>query len=312
MHILRIVILLAAVLLTGLHGAAAQPQPGTGTEDGAPKLPTEQDRIAERRAAWQAAERAATRGPATVALRDQAKLDVPAGAVFIPQAEATRLSRALGNHPGPSMVGIVTTLSDADEWMVIVTWTPEGYVRDDEAKDLDPAAILKSLEEGTAEGNEDRAARGFPLLVLTGWIQPPQYDAAAHQLAWSLGVREKDGPADAGTTVNFNTRALGRGGYLSLNLITGEDAIAKDRAVAATLLAGLRFDEGKRYADFNEGTDHVAEYGLAALIGVVVAKKLGFLALAGVFLLKFAKVGLLAVAGVGVALKRLFRRKPTA
>ena len=56
----------------------------------------------------------------------------------------------------------------------------------------------------------------------------------------------------------------------------------------------------------------MAEYGLLALIGVVAAKKLGLLALAAAFALKFAKVGILAVGGGLLAVKRLFRRKPTA
>jgi len=52
--------------------------------------------------------------------------------------------------------------------------------------------------------------------------------------------------------------------------------------------------------------------GLAGLIGVVAAKKIGIIALVGAFLLKFAKVGALAVLGLGVAAKRLFRRAPRA
>ena len=42
-------------------------------------------------------------------------------------------------------------------------------------------------------------------------------------------------------------------------------------------------------ADFNSSTDHVAEYGLAALVGGIAAKKLGLLAAAGVLFLKFWK-----------------------
>ena len=40
-------------------------------------------------------------------------------------------------------------------------------------------------------------------------------------------------------------------------------------------VAALNFNEGKRYADFNASTDKVAEYGLAALVAGVAAKKLG-------------------------------------
>ena len=273
--------------------------------------PSAEARAAEGRAAWQAAADASVAGPSEVTLRDQAKLAIPSGAVFIPQPAADRLSRALGNRPGPNALGMVTTLDDADQWIVFLTWAPEGYVKDDEASDLDADTLLKNLREGQVDANEDRVSRGFPALELTGWFQPPRYDRAKHQLAWSLGVKAA-GETDADASINFNTRALGREGYISLNLVTGVDAFPKDRAVAETLLAGLQFEPGKGYGDFNASTDHVAEYGLLALIGVVAAKKLGFLALAGIFALKFAKVGLLGAAGIGLAVKRFFRRTPKA
>jgi len=64
----------------------------------------------------------------------------------------------------------------------------------------------------------------------------------------------------------------------------------------------------KRYEDFNASTDKVAAFGLLALIGGVAAKKLGLLALAGVFLVKFAKVIIAACLG-GFAVFRKFFRK---
>ena len=127
------------------------------------------------------------------------------------------------------------------------------------------------------------------------------------QLQWALGVQRKGQP-DA-SSINLNTRALGRDGYLSLNLVTSRNEIAQYRPVAGKLLAGLQYNEGKRYGDFNGSTDRIAEYGLLGLIGVVAAKKLGLIALAGVFVLKFAKVGLLALAGIGLTARRLLRHQ---
>jgi uncharacterized membrane-anchored protein len=78
------------------------------------------------------------------------------------------------------------------------------------------------------------------------------------------------------------------------------------------MLGALNFNDGKRYADFNESTDHVAEYGLAALVLGVGAKKLGLLAMAGVFLAKFAKVGFLALLGMGALARKFFGGKKKA
>jgi uncharacterized membrane-anchored protein len=67
-----------------------------------------------------------------------------------------------------------------------------------------------------------------------------------------------------------------------------------------------------RAIDQRRTTDHVAAYGLAALIGVVAVKKPGLLALIGVFALKFAKLGAVAIAGLGALGTKLFKRKAKA
>ena len=295
--------LLALALLAGAPPATAQVT--------APPATAEQRQV-ELQAAWDAAQRAGTRGPAEVALLDQARLRIPKGQIFIPEGEAGRLLRAYGNRNSPSLVGAVMPLSDDEDWIAVVRFIREGFVRDDDAKDWKADELLASLRAGTEEANKDRAQRGFPELEITGWLQKPEYDAASHRLVWSLGSRRKGEPAGSDGGVNYNTYALGRDGYFSLNLITTESDLPADRKQAAALLADLDYVEGKRYTDHNPATDPVAAYGLAALVGVVAAKKLGLIALIGVFVAKFAKVGLLAVAGLGVLAAKLFKRKPQA
>lgn len=268
-------------------------------------------RQAERLAAWKAAVAAATVGPASVPLLDKARLALPEGMIFIPKPEAARVLSANGNRTGSALVGLVTAVDEREPWIVTVNHVAEGYVRDDDAAKLKAGDILEQLQASNEEGNKDRARRGFPELQLLGWTQPPAYDAATHRLSWSLRVKTKEEANDE-AGINFNTRALGRDGYFSLNLVTEQDRIAEDSKVSAQLLSGLQFVDGKRYADFDASTDQVAGYGLAALIGVVAAKKLGLLALIAAFAAKFAKVGILAVVGLGAATSRLFRRTPRA
>lgn len=112
--------------------------------------------------------------------------------------------------------------------------------------------------------------------------------------------------------VNYDTYALGRDGYFSLDMLTDQAHVEHDKIAAASVLAGLDYDAGHRYTDFNASTDHVAAYGLAALIGVVAVKKLGLLALIGVFALKFAKLGAVAIAALGALGTKLFKRKAKA
>ncbi len=293
-------LLLALAVLAGPALAVAQSEPGK---------PTMEQRRTEADAAFSAAVKASQHGPSDTVLAEQARLHISEHAVWVPRDPAARLLRAWGNSVGRDMLGMVVGRAGDHTWTGIVSYTNAGYVKDDEARDLDPAAILQHLRESTERDNEDRTARGFPSVELGDWLQKPAYDGVAKRLMWAFPLATR-GDAGATPTVNYNTRALGRYGYISLNMLTEPANFAADKAVADSLLRGLIYLPGKNYADFNAGTDHVAEYGLAALIGVVALKKLGLIALAGAFILKFAKLGALLVVGAGAAVRRFLRRAP--
>ena len=301
-----------AALATPVAGVAQGT--GTGNPPASPSAPAvsgRQAQMQEMDAAWRAALAASVRGPASVPLLDQAVIALPKGMIFVPKAEAARMIASHGGRTGSTFVGLITSPAEDEPWIVTINYVPEGYVKDDDAAKLDADEILKDLRESNEDGNKDRVKRGFPPLQLLGWTAPPAYDAVTHRLTWSLKVKSDD-RADDEASINFNTRALGRGGYFSLNLVTSEERIGQDAKISAQLLSGLQFQDGKRYTDYNSATDRVAEIGLAGLIGVVAAKKLGLIAVVAAFAVKFAKVGLLAVVGLGAAARRLFRRSPKA
>ena len=296
-HLSKIFILLACLGL-GLAPACGQ----------TPAPDARQEQIgAERKAAVEAAEKVAQNGPAEIKLIDQATLALPKGFQFVPQPEAGRFLRANGGSASQSTLGLVFPEGDGN-WLALLQYIPAGYVKDEDARDWKADELLASLKEGTEAGNEDRIARGFEPLEVTGWIEKPAYFETGRRLIWSALVRRK-GEEDKDGSVNYNTYALGRDGYFSLDLITSQAAIAGDKANARTLLAAIDYLPGKAYSDFDAATDHIAEYGLAALIGGVAAKKLGLLALGAAFVLKFAKIIGLAVIGFGAAFARLFKRK---
>ena len=274
---------------------------------------SEEAQANELKAAWLAGARAATKGPAGVALNDQATMNLPAGYGFSPKAEGTRILRALGNTVDEStFVGLIVGTKPGDEWIVVTRYVKEGYIKDDDAKHWNADELLENIKEGTAESNKDRAARGFPELEVLGWVEKPAYDSATHRLVWSLLARHKDEPDKAEKSINYNTYSLGRDGYFSLNLLTASSRVDADKNAAHALLAALSYKPGKGYEDFNAATDHVAEYGIAALVGGVVAKKLGLFALIAVFAAKFAKLIGVAALAFGGAIWNFFRRKPKA
>jgi uncharacterized membrane-anchored protein len=287
--------------------AQAQTDPGTA----AAGATSQQQRQAEAQAAWKAALQARVPSPKDVALADQGTFAVPAPFFFIPKAEGTRLMRAWGNRVDPdSFVGLVASPKDEDQWIAEISFIKEGYVKDDDAKNWSADDLLANIKEGTEAGNEDRRARGFPELEIIDWVEKPAYDGTTHRLVWSLASKQKNQLAGGAQTVNYNTYLLGREGYFSLDFITSADRIDAEKATARNLLAHLSFAPGKRYEDVDTSTDKIATYGIAALVGGLAVKKLGLLALAGAFLLKFAKIiGVVAIGG-GAAISRFFKRKP--
>jgi uncharacterized membrane-anchored protein len=262
----------------------------------------------EARDAYAAALAAATKGPGKITLVDQATLDLPADSIFVPLQPATRLMRAYGNTVDSQFAGIIMPASDQEGWFITVDFNRDGYVKDDDAKNWNADDLLQSIKDGTAASNEDRVARGFPAMEIAGWIEKPAYDSSTHRLVWSIKAHDAGATDSDDSNVNYNTYALGRDGYFSLDLITSQGQIEKDKVHAKTTLAALNYNDGKRYEQYIAGTDPLAAYGIAALIGGVAAKKLGLFALAGVFLVKFAKIiGIAAIAAfAGIA--RLFSR----
>ncbi|HEX9392653.1 MAG TPA: DUF2167 domain-containing protein [Usitatibacteraceae bacterium] len=246
-------------------------------------------------AAFEAARSVAQKGPVEVKLIDQAKLKLPEGYVYIPGAQAQAILKAMGNRVGKEVIGMIFPNGDDNaNWFMVASYEDSGYIKDDDAKDWNADDLLKSIKAGTDSANEDRRERGIPESEIIGWVEKPTYDAANRRLVWSLASKTKGAPANAEQTINYNTYALGRKGYISMNLVTDLSTVENEKPIARKMLAALDFDEGKRYADFNSSTDKVAEYGLAALVAGVAAKKLGLFAVIAAFFLKFAKVAILA------------------
>ena len=232
--------------------------------------------------------------------------------VFIKKEAANTMMEEAGNGTDPNRYGLILPEQENDEsdtpWLVDLTFTDSGYIKDDDAKEWDVEAMLEQLKEGTTEQNKERAARNLPELETRGWVEKPQYDAANHRLIWSIDVYHKNEP-NQNPSINYNTFQLGREGYIELTMVSDLKSIEAYKPVARELLGNIDFNEGKRYSDFNAATDKVAEYGLAALVGGLAAKKLGLLAVIGALLAKFGKLIAVGVIGAGALFKGLWRKK---
>lgn len=269
----------------------------------------------EHEAALAAATKSQVAGPATVQLRDQAVLKLPAGHIYVPPPAAAQLLQSLGNRTDDKLAGVVVPAADAG-WFAVIQVHQEGHVRDDGAQDMDHDRMLRSLKAGTEAGNAERERRGIPAIEVAGWAEEPRYDKRNHQLVWSAATRRKGAGDGDATGVNYNTYALGRQGYISLNMVTGRKELQQNKAAAHALLAAMQYKPGKRYADFDAGSDKVAPYGLAALVTGDTAPKAEAGAVAQEYAERYGKwvgagvVLAAAVAGGALALRRRKREEP--
>lgn len=263
------------------------------------------DQEAEMHAAMAAVRAVVQSGPAQIALGKQASMKLPEGYSFVPQPQADQLLKAMGNGEDPTRLGIILP-SESDSF-VVPRYIDAGYIKDEEAADWNADELLAGLKEGTEENNQERQALGLPELEIVGWSQKPSYDKASHRLVWAIESKNKGAP-DAEHGANYNTYVLGREGYLSMNLVSSFDSLATNQPFVQTLLARTSFNPGKTYADFDASTDKVAEYGIAALVTGVAAKKLGLFAVIAAFFAKFAKIIAIAAFGLVLGLGKFLKR----
>jgi uncharacterized membrane-anchored protein len=251
-------------------------------------------------------------GPKPLDLGHGIKLDLPEGFAFLGKPEAGQLMEKMGNLHNEDMLGLVVSKDENAEFVVTIDYEDTGHIKDDE--ELDAKELLESIQEGEDEYNAERKKLGFSAIHAAGWDESPHYDKQKHQLIWGLIVEASDGGS-----INYNTRILGRTGFVSLNLLTDKEHLAQYKPAGALLLANTSFEAGKRYADFDASTDKVAEYGLTGLVlggaglGLAKAAKIGLLAKFGKVLIGLLiagkKVIVVGVIAAIAGLRALFRKK---
>lgn len=230
---------------------------------------------------------------------------------YLDKADARRVLEELwGNPPDESVLGMVvptaTPLDSEKSWAVVVTFSDEGYVSDEDAAKTDYDALLAELKEATEAENAARKDAGYESLNLVGWAVPPRYDAASKKLYWAKEIAFQGGEQH---TLNYDVRVLGRRGFLSLNAVAGMSELNAVQSGMQQLLPSAEFNSGARYADYDSSTDKAAGYGIAALIGGGIAAKTGLLAKLGVLLLAGKKLIVFLVLGLFAFVGKLFRGK---
>lgn len=243
-------------------------------------------------------------GPTNGQVGANAKIRVPEGYAFLGPEGAREFNR-LTENPDSGVDEYVLAKNDLS-WVAFFSFDPVGYVKDDDKLDADD--LLKSVTEGTEASNEERKKNGWDSIHVTGWAFKPQYDSGIKSLEWAFRLK---GEHSSGESINYNTRLLGRRGVMQVLLVTGPDKLQASVADFKSKLPGFNFKDGDRYADFRSG-DHVAEYGLAALVtggAAAVAAKKGVFAAIGIFLLKMWKLVMVGLAAMAAGIRKFFGGK---
>jgi uncharacterized membrane-anchored protein len=245
----------------------------------------------------------------TIALPSaDASLQVQPGFRYLDKADSRKVLEQLwGNPPDDTVLGMLVpdnaALGTEHNWAVVLTYSDDGYVSDEDAAKMDYNQILADMKKDIHEANDDRKSEGYGTLELVGWAQPPSYDAATKRIYWAKELEFDGNPEHE---VNYDIRVLGRGGYLSLNAVASASDLALVKDGMTRVLPMAQFDSGHQYADYKPGSDKLAAYGLAALVGGGLAAKAGLFAKIGVILLAAKKFILLGLLAIGAFIKKLF------
>ena len=240
------------------------------------------------------------KGPCTADLGKFAEVRVPAGCVFAGSGDVKTILESMQNFPSGDEVGFI--MEPSSETALIFRFDESGYVKDDEKGSLDADAMLNSIKSGTEKANEERRKRGWSEMQVVGWEIPPNYNENTHNLEWAVRGKSKEGEV-----VNFNTRLLGRDGFMKVTLVTTPEDFKDSLTMFRNVVSDFSYKPGHRYAEFRQG-DKVAKYGLTAL---VVGGAAAAAAKAGVFK-GLWKLIVAAGAGLLIAFKKLFGKQEAA
>ena len=238
-------------------------------------------------------------GLATFALED--------GWRWLDGDDASRVLTHWGNPVMHAPLGMIfpEENSATDGWGVIIRFEEDGFVEDEDAQTIDYASLLIEMQQDTAEGSEQRVSAGYETVNLVGWAQDPHYDSQTNKLYWA---KELQFGSEETSTLNYDVRALGRRGVMSMNAVAGMDQLTEVQGAMEDLIDQVDFNDGHRYGDFDPKMDRIAAYGIGALIAGKLTAKTGLLKVLLGILIAGKKFGVFILLGALAVGKSLWGR----
>ena len=237
------------------------------------------------------------------------KLNVPEAFRYLDAAQSRYVLEDLwGNPQDSSVLGMIVPqgrgiLAD-DAWAFIITYEEMGYVKDDDADDIDYDEMLDELKTEVVAENEYRKSEGYDPIELVGWASAPYYDNSQKVLHWAKEIKFGENPFN---TLNYNVRVLGRKGVLVLNAVSPMSELPAVKASITPVLSAFTYADGLKYSDFNPEIDEVAAWTIGGLVAGKILAKAGILAI----ILKYLKFIIIGLGAAGTALWRWYKSKTT-
>jgi len=238
------------------------------------------------------------------------KLTVPDGFRYLDKTQSIYvLTELWGNPVDSEVLGMLVPanrgLLEQTSWAFKISYDELGYIKDDDADDIDYDDLLKEQQKEVEAENPERIKLGYQPIQLIGWASDPYYDKEKKVLHWA---RELKFGNDSINTLNYNLRILGRKGIFLLNAIASVHELPEVKQQINNVIGSIEFDKGSTYADFNPDVDEVAAWTIGGLVAGKVLAKVGFFAL----IVKFWKVIALAAAGAGAYLWKMIKGRNAA
>jgi len=234
------------------------------------------------------------------------KLTVPKGFLFLDKTQSIYVLTDLwGNPPDSSILGMLVPenrgVMESNSWVFTISFDEMGYVKDEDADEINYDDLLKEQQKEFKEINPERINQGYQPIEFIGWASTPYYDKNKKILHWAKELKFGD---DSLNTLNYNLRLLGRKGIFVINAIATMNELPEVKTNIDKVVASIEFKEGHRYSDYLPDIDNIAAFTVGGLVAGKILAKGGFL----VMLAKFWKVILLAIAGLGSGIWKFFNR----
>lgn len=235
-------------------------------------------------------------------------LNVPKGFKFLNGEQTQHVLTSLwGNPEDKSVLGSLVPdgkgVTHSNSWIFVISYQGDGYVKDDDAGDIDYDDLLKTMKEDIVADNEARKKEGYSEVQLVGWASAPYYDQNLKVLHWA---KELKFGKDEANTLNYDLRVLGRKGMYNISAVANMGELAEVKASIPGIVKSVEFNDGNKYLDFDADTDTVAAWTIGGLVAGKVLAKVGFFAI----IAKFGKVIFLAIAAAFAGFKKfLFGKK---